>query len=113
MSIETMLNELLPDPEEFAARAKASIEAANASNQRYVAQLQELYAQLTTETDEDTIERLEDEASDLAEFAEITFIYQRADGTERTYSPEAHWEASGGCEWVESAQYGSDYGWNI
>ena len=61
---------------------------------------------------EDLIDRFEEEAADEAESLEIAFIYQGARGT-REYTPAAFWSASGGCEWEESAQYGSDYGWNI
>lgn len=58
------------------------------------------------------VEYLEDIAADEAESAEIYFVYQR-DGRERKYSPQSFWEASGGCSWEESAQYGYDYGWDI
>lgn len=61
---------------------------------------------------EDLIERFEEEAGEVAEDLEIAFIYQGASGT-REYTPAAFWSASGGCEWEESAQYGSDYGWNV
>lgn len=61
---------------------------------------------------EDLIDRFEEEAADEAESLEIAFIYQGASGT-REYTPAAFWSASGGCEWEESAQYGSDYGWNV
>lgn len=58
------------------------------------------------------LSRLEDWAQELAEECEIPFTYM-AEGKERTYTPASMWEASGGCEWEESAQYGYDYGWNI
>jgi hypothetical protein len=52
-------------------------------------------------------------ASDTAEGAELPFTFTDRFGDSQTYTPAAMWEASGGCEWEESAQYGSDYGWNI
>ncbi len=61
---------------------------------------------------EDLIEVLEEQAADIAEELEIAFIYDR-DGSTREYTPQAFWEASGSCEWEESAQYGSDYGWDV
>lgn len=61
---------------------------------------------------EDLIEVLEEQAADIAEELEIAFIYDR-DGSTREYTPQALWEASGSCEWEESAQYGSDYGWDV
>lgn len=61
---------------------------------------------------EEMIDVLEEQASDVAEELEIAFIYDR-DGTSREYTPQAFWEASGSCEWEESAQYGSDYGWDV
>lgn len=60
------------------------------------------------------LELLEDMATTYAEENEVYFTYRRADqGQPRQYTPESFWEASGGCEWEESAQYGYDYGWDI
>lgn len=56
---------------------------------------------------------LQEWAAETAEEEELPFTYERADGSTQTYTPASLWEASGGCEWEESAQYGSDYGWNI
>jgi multidrug efflux pump subunit AcrA (membrane-fusion protein) len=101
------------------AGAKASAEAVrqaeqrNAEIQATVAEFNELMAKLRSEEDEVELECLEEEAQELAEELEIEFVYTRADGTIRTYTPAAFWEPSGGCEWVESAQWGYDYGWNI
>lgn len=61
---------------------------------------------------ESMIDRLEEEAGEVAEVLEIAFIYEGSSG-KREYTPAAFWSASGGCEWEESAQYGSDYGWNV
>lgn len=64
--------------------------------------------------DQDDLESfLQDWAADLAEQEELPFTYEKADGTTNTYTPASLWEASGGCEWEESAQYGYDYGWNL
>lgn len=52
-------------------------------------------------------------ASDTAESAELPFTFADRFGDVQTYTPASMWEASGGCEWEESAQYGSDYGWNV
>lgn len=61
---------------------------------------------------ETLLEVLEEIARDYAEQNEVYFTYQR-EGEARQYTPESIWQASGGCEWEESAQYGYDYGWNI
>lgn len=81
--------------------------------QRRAGKLRAVYAELLATEDEGRIEELEEEAADLAEYLEIDFEYIRSDGERRTYTPESWWEPSGGCSWVESAQYGYDYGWNI
>lgn len=52
-------------------------------------------------------------ASETAESAELPFTFTDRDGDTQTYTPASIWEASGGCEWEESAQYGYDYGWNV
>ena len=101
------------------AAAKASAEAVvyaerrNSELQASVAEFNELMAKLRVEEDEGELECLEEQASDLAEELEIEFVYTRADGTVRKYYPQAFWQPSGGCEWVESAQWGYDYGWNV
>lgn len=64
-------------------------------------------------TAEDLQEFLQEWAADVAEGAELPFTFQDRDGRTQTYTPASMWEASGGCEWEESAQYGSDYGWNV
>ena len=61
---------------------------------------------------EQFVETYEEYAADVAEGLEIAFVYER-DGARREYTPQSFWEASGGCSWEESAQYGYDYGWNI
>lgn len=94
-----------------AAEATRQAERHNAQIQAKVAKFNELMAKLRAEEDEGELECLEEDASDLAEELEIEFVYTRVDGTVRTYSPQAFWEPSGGCEWVESAQWGYDYGW--
>lgn len=96
-----------------AAQAAKEAERHNERLQASVAEFNELMAKLRSEEDEVELECLEDEAQELAEELEIEFVYTRADGTVRTYTPEAFWEPSGGCEWVESAQWGYDYGWNV
>lgn len=64
-------------------------------------------------TSGDTIlELLEEEAQAYADALEVEFIYQK-DGVARQYTPECMWEASGGCSWEESAQYGYDFGWDV
>lgn len=117
MSIEKMLSEAIVDvdavAEQAASAARANAERHNKYAQRLVGQLREVYEKITKEEDEVEIEALEEEAADLAERLEIEFVYVRADGTERKYTPQAFWEPSGGCEWEESAQYGYDYGWNL
>lgn len=52
-------------------------------------------------------------ASETAEEAEVPFTFTDVQGKINTYTPASLWEASGGCEWEESAQYGYDYGWNV
>ena len=117
MSIEKMLSEAIVDvdavAEQAASAARACAERHNKYAQRLVGQLREVYEKITKEEDEVELETLEDEAADLAESLEIEFVYVRADGTERKYTPQAFWEPSGGCSWEESAQYGYDYGWQI
>lgn len=81
--------------------------------QRCAGKLRAVYEELLVTEDEGRIEELEEEAAELAEYLEIDFEYVRVDGQQRTYTPEAWWEPSGGCEWVESAQYGYDFGWNV
>lgn len=114
---ETDLNEQLVDVEkaaaEGAARAARGAEAVNQRIQRSMEEFNTLMQKLKTCEDEDEFEDLEGEASELAEALEIEFAYVRADGDQRKYTPEAFWEPSGGCSWVESAQAGYDYGWNI
>lgn len=56
---------------------------------------------------------LKEYASEAAEELEVPFTFTDSLGNSNTYTPASMWEASGGCEWEESAQYGSDYGWNI
>lgn len=64
--------------------------------------------------DADTLERfLKEWASEVAEGAELPFTFTDSAGTSQTYTPASLWEASGGCEWEQSAQYGYDYGWNV
>lgn len=111
MSVEQMMKAALGDPEAAAEAARKSVEKANARVMAQMKQLQELVDKLESEEDEDELECLEEEAQDIAEALEIEFVYTRADGTKRVYSPEAFWEASGGCSWAESAQWGYDYGW--
>jgi vacuolar-type H+-ATPase subunit E/Vma4 len=113
MSVEQMLKQAFIDAEAAAERARSAAESRNKYVQGKVEKLRELVAKLESEEDEGELECLEEEAVDLAEALEIEFIYTRKDGKERRYSPQAFWEPSGGCEWVESAQYGYDYGWNI
>ncbi|MNQ42925.1 hypothetical protein D3C85_566370 [compost metagenome] len=113
MSVEQMLKSALIDEEATAARA---LEAAQIHNKYILEQVDRLTAlvkKLELEADEGELEFLEEEAADLAEALEIEFIYTGVDGGTRRYSPEAFWEASGGCEWVESAEMGIHYGWNI
>lgn len=62
---------------------------------------------------EELEEFLKEWASGTAEQAEVPFTFTDSLGNSNTYTPASMWEASGGCEWEESAQYGSDYGWNI
>lgn len=114
---ETNLLSEMINIEQAAAKASATAvafaEHRNAELQAAVAEFNELMAKLRVEEDEGELWRLEDRASDMAEELEIEFVYTRADGTVRKYYPQAFWEPSGGCEWVESAQYGYDYGWNV
>ncbi len=65
--------------------------------------------------DEDELEDfIKDWAAETAEDAELPFTFTDRDGRSQTYTPASLWEASGSCsEWEESAQEGSDYGWNI
>lgn len=112
MSVELMLKEALGDPTAAAEAAQKAVERSNNRIMSQVARLKELVDQLQDPDLEDSDE-LEDEAAELAEELEIEFIYTRNDGTKRVYTPEAFWEPSGGCEWVASAQYGYDYGWNV
>ena len=56
---------------------------------------------------------LKEWASELAEGAEVPFTFTDSFGKSQTYTPASLWEASGGCEWEESAQYGYHYGWNL
>lgn len=117
MSIEKMLSDAIVDVdavvEQAASAARANAEQRQQRAQRLVGQLREVYEQIIKEEDPVEIERLEEDASELAESLEIEFVYVRADGTERKYTPQAFWEPSGGCEWQESAEYGYHYGWNI
>ena len=117
MSIEKMLGDAIVDvdsvAEQAAAAARANAERHNKYAQRLVGKLREVYEKITKEEDEGEIESLEEEAAELAESLEIEFVYVRADGTERKYTPQAFWEPSGGCEWQESAEYGVDYGWGV
>lgn len=113
MSVEKMIDVAI---QRVIANADQSVSAAEKRVKFLEAQTQklaELYAKLIAAEDDDEIEELEDEAAELAEALDIEFIYIRADGRHRHYTPESFWEPSGGCEWVESAYYGTDYGWNI
>lgn len=116
-NLDKMLAEATPDAEQLAKRAYeatlASVTQNNKWKQKYIQRLQELYVKIVECEDEGELEALEEEAADLAESLDIEFVYVRADGTERKYTPQALWEPSGGCEWEESAQYGYDYGWDI
>lgn len=117
-NLETMLVEATPDAEQLAKRAYeatlASVTQNNKWKQKYIQRLQELYEEIVNCEDEDELEELEESAADLAESLEIEFVYiRKTDGQERRYTPEAFWEPSGGCEWVESAQYGHHYGWQV
>ena len=117
MSIEKMLSQAIVDvdavAEQAASAARAKAERYNKYAQRLVGELREVYEKITKAEDEGEIESLEEEAAELAESLEIEFVYVRADGIERKYTPQAFWEPSGGCEWEESAKYGIDYGWQI
>lgn len=117
MSIEKMLSDAIVDvdsvAEQAAATARVNAERHNNYAQKLVGKLREVYEQIIKEEDPVEIERLEEDAVELAESLEIEFVYVRADGTERKYTPQAFWEPSGGCEWEESAQYGVDYGWQV
>ncbi|WP_278939159.1 hypothetical protein [Pseudomonas helleri] len=62
---------------------------------------------------EDQFDMVRDLAADIANDAEILFVYEDVDGNRQEYTPASMWEPSGGCEWETSAQYGYDYGWNI
>ena len=78
-----------------------------------LAQLAELAAWLkANDEDDENHELVREWAADLAEDLEVPFTYTDVDGRSQTYTPASMWEASGGCEWEESAQDG-DYGWNI
>lgn len=113
MSVEQMIEGAIKASVQEAEAAVARVEQRKAFLQSMTADLAEVYNKLIAAEDEGDIEELEEEAADLAEILEIEFVYVRTDGKTRRYSPEAFWEPSGGCEWVESAQYGSDYGWDI
>lgn len=113
MSVEQMLKQTLIDADKAAENARSAAESHNAYIQSQVGTLRELVAKLEACEDEGELEGLEEEASELAEELEIEFIYTRKDGKVRRYYPQAFWEPSGGCEWVESAEYGIHYGWNI
>ena len=117
-NLENMMAEATPDAEQLAKRAYeatlASVTQNNKWKQKYIQRLQELYERIVACEDEDELEELEDLASDIAESLEIEFVYVRkTDGQERRYTPQSFWEPSGGCSWEESAQYGSDYGWDV
>ena len=78
-----------------------------------LAELAELAAWLkANDEDAEYYELVREWAADLAEDLEVPFTYTDVDGRSQTYTPASMWEASGGCEWEESAQEG-DYGWNI
>lgn len=113
MSLKEMTDAVQLATKTAVERAQAQARAQLERLQKHTAELHELHDKLTAATDEGEIEELEEEAAELAEELKIYFIYKRNDGTKRTYTPEAFWEPSGGCEWVESAQYGYDYGWDI
>lgn len=117
MSADNLIENILLDLANTKESAISAAETEYERNMKYLAsradKLRELYVELSTEDDEDKLEDLEVEAAEIAEELEIEFVYTRADGEHRSYYPEAWWEPSGGCSWVESAQYGSDYGWNV
>lgn len=117
MSVETMLESIRIDADKASAQAaenaRKQAESHNAKVERYVTQLREVYLKLSESQDEGELESLEEDAAELAEELEVEFVYTRADGDKRVYSPQAFWEPSGGCEWVESAEYGIHYGWNL
>ena len=113
MAIEKMLGDLIVDVDKVVEQARKAAEQNNEQASKRVAELRELFERITAETDDNELEGLEEEAAELAEELEIEFVYTRYDGKQRTYTPECFWEPSGGCEWVESAYYGSDYGWDI
>jgi hypothetical protein len=74
--------------------------------------LEDYAAREATVENKTIIAQLQYIAAEIAEDLEIPFIYSHA-GVTREYTPAAAWEASGGCEWEESAQEGYDYGWDI
>lgn len=113
MSLEQMIKQASIDVDAAVERQRKLAEQRNQYVQSQIGELTEVYEKLVSETDEDEIDRLEDRATCIAENLEIEFVYVRYDGQTRTYTPEAFWEPSGGCSWVESAQYGYDYGWNV
>lgn len=113
MSVEQMLEQTLIDADKAAEDARRAAENHNSYIQSQVGTLRELVHKLEACEDDEELDELEEEASELAEELEIEFIYTRKDGKVRRYYPQAFWEPSGGCEWVESAQYGYDYGWNV
>lgn len=75
-------------------------------------------ARLTATLEQDNLsenfrEAVEEKAAEVAEYLEVEFVYINPHSGTRRYTPEVFWEASGGCEWEESAQWGSDYGWDV
>lgn len=114
---ETDLTKELIDLEKAAARAsKTAVDYATRYNERvqgYMVEFNELMAKIRVEEDEGELAELEEQAAELAEELEIQFVYTRTNGDVRTYYPQAHWEPSSGCEWVESAYEGVHYGWNL
>jgi hypothetical protein len=67
----------------------------------------------TVDDSHEHYELVMDWAADTAEMLEVPFTFTDVEGKTNTYTPASLWEASGGCEWEESAQYGYDYGWNV
>ncbi|WOZ57551.1 hypothetical protein [Pseudomonas phage vB_PseuGesM_254] len=61
---------------------------------------------------EDLFDLVRQTAAEIAEDAEMPFVYDDIDGNRQEYTPVSLWEASN-CEWEQSAQQGYDYGWNI
>ncbi len=112
-NVDQMIQSASVDVEKQVQAVRDQLESRNAYVQGRVEELRQLVRDLESEEDEDELDNLEDKARWLAEELEIEFIYTRVDGQRRVYTPEAFWEPSGGCEWVESAYEGSDFGWNI